>query len=108
MWFHSVLANAGYCSTKKPKLYKYIGKGNTVIFFYRFKSYSFYSFIWLFDLFFRNNLKVMPFNLYEYLTPLALATLFLSSSVRTNGILKTQTGLNTSLRPLISGFKKKI
>lgn len=79
MWFHSMLAKAGYSSNKKPKLYKLIGKGNKVLFFYCLKSYSFSSFIWLFDMFYRDNLKIIPRNLDEYFTPLVLATLFLSS-----------------------------
>lgn len=43
-WFYSTLAKAGYCSYKKPTLYKFIGKGNKVLFFYVLKSYSFSSF----------------------------------------------------------------
>ena len=30
-------------------------------------------------MFYRDNLKIIPRNLYEYLTPLVLTTLFLSS-----------------------------
>nr|YP_009543506.1 LAGLIDADG endonuclease [Coniothyrium glycines]AYU74396.1 LAGLIDADG endonuclease [Coniothyrium glycines] len=78
MWFHSVLFNAGYCSKEKPKLYKLIGKGNKVFFIYSFKSYSFSSFNWLYDMFYRDNVKIIPRYLDEYLTPLALSTLFLS------------------------------
>lgn len=78
MWFHSFLAKKGYCSNKKPKLSKLIGKGNKVFFIYSFKSYSFSSFIWLFDMFYKDNIKIIPRNLDKYLTPLALATLFLS------------------------------
>lgn len=79
MWFHSMFAKEGYSSSNQPKLYKLIGKGNNVLFFYRFKTYSFSSFIWLFDMFYRDNLKIIPRNLYGYFTPLVLATLFLSS-----------------------------
>ena len=78
MWFHSVLFNAGYCNKEKPKLYKLIGKHNKVFFIYSFKSYSFSSFNWLYDMFYRDNVKIIPHNLDEYLTPLALSTLFLS------------------------------
>jgi len=46
MWFHSMFANAGYSSSNPPKLYKLIGKGNKVLFFYSFKTYSFSSFMW--------------------------------------------------------------
>ena len=79
MWFHSVLSDNGYCSNKKPKLYKIIGKGNKVLFTYSIKSYSFSSFTWLFNMFYRHNIKIIPRNLDKYLTPLALATLFLYS-----------------------------
>lgn len=98
MWFYLTLAKAGYCSYKKPKLYKLIIKGNKVLFFYVLKSYSFSSFTFLFSLFYRNNLKNIPQNLYEYITPLALATLFLSSVwAEEKAIFKTQARLNTSL-----------
>lgn len=79
MWFHSWLASQGYCSNKKPKLSKLIGKGNKVLFIYSFKSYSFSSFIWLFNIFYKDDIKIIPRNLDKYFTPLALATLFLSS-----------------------------
>lgn len=98
MWFYSTLAKAGYCSYKKPKLYKLIAKGNKVLFFYVLKSFSFSSFTWLYSLFYRNNLKIIPQNLYEYITPLALATLFLSSTwAGEKAIFKAQSRLNTSL-----------
>lgn len=88
MWFHSVLAKAGYCSYKKPKISKLIVKGNKVLFLCRFKSYSFFSFIWLLDMFYRYNVKIIPCNLNEYLTPLALATLFLSSAGKAEKCLR--------------------
>jgi LAGLIDADG DNA endonuclease family/LAGLIDADG endonuclease len=80
MWFHSKLVSFGYCSNKKLKLSKLIGKGNKVLFICSFKSYSFSSFTWLFNMFYRDNIKIIPRNLDKYLTPLALATLFLSST----------------------------
>ena len=89
MWFHSVLSDNGYCSNKKPKLYKIIGKGNKVLFTYSIKSYSFSSFTWLFNMFYRYNIKIIPRNLDKYLTPLALATLFLSSPWGKNSKLAT-------------------
>ena len=79
MWFHSMLAHAKYCNPQKPKLQKLIGKRNTVLYYYKFKSYSFSSFTWLFELFYINDQKILQQNLYKYITPLALATLYLSS-----------------------------
>lgn len=80
MWFHSFLAKRGYCSHNKPKLYKLITKGNKVLFIYSFNSYSFSSFIWLFNMFYEDNIKIIPRNLDKYLTPLALATWYLSDT----------------------------
>lgn len=69
MKFHSFFANNGYCSNKKPKMSKLVGKDNKIIFIYRFKTYSFSSFDWLFNMFYENSLKIMPHNLDKYLTP---------------------------------------
>jgi hypothetical protein len=71
MWFHSVLFNAGYCNKEKPKLYKLIGKKSKVFFIYSFKSYSFSNFNWLYVMFYRDNVKIIPHNLDENITPLA-------------------------------------
>ena len=45
MKLHSFLAENGYCSVKKPKLSKLIGRENKVLYIYMFKSYSFSSFV---------------------------------------------------------------
>ena len=41
---HSMFSQSGYCNSKRPKLYKLIGKGNKVFFLLTFKTYSFSSF----------------------------------------------------------------
>lgn len=105
-----MLARVGYCNPTKPKLYKTIGKGNTVIFFLRIKSYSISSFTRLYDLFYPSrtishlytscgadiNNKVIPVNLHEYITPLTLATLFLSSVWEEKSLLYPQAKLDPS------------
>jgi hypothetical protein len=100
MWFHKFLAERGYCSTNKPKLSKIIAKNNKVLYTYRFNSYSFSSFNWLHEMFYArpssypttlllgggteglNNLKIIPRNLGDYLTPLALAVWFLGHGLK--------------------------
>lgn len=107
-----MLARAGYCNPTKPKLYRTIGKGNTVIFFFRIKSYNISSFTRLYDLFYPSctishlytscsaggdiNNKVIPVNLHEYITPLTLATLFLSSVWEEKSLLYPQAKLDSS------------
>src|SRR3977135_2564554 len=53
MWFHSYLANRGYCSTQTPKLHKRIRKNGEIFFHYRINSYTFSSFNWLHDMFYK-------------------------------------------------------
>jgi len=92
MWFHKFLAERGYCSTNKPKLSRIIAKNNKVLYTYRFNSYSFSSFNWLHEMFYAlcpkdsleglNNIKIIPRNLGDYLTPLALAIWFLGYGLK--------------------------
>jgi hypothetical protein len=83
---HFMLSQSGYCNPQRPKLYKLIGTGNKVFFLINFKTYRFTSFNWIFDLFYTssgkstNNVKFIPEqNFFNLLTPLTLATIFISS-----------------------------
>ena len=40
---------------------------------YEFNTFTFRSFSWIHKMFYKNGKKVIPLNIYEYLTPLALA-----------------------------------
>jgi len=73
MWYHNFVSTRGYCSKDKPKLIKRIKKGNKIFFQYRVSSYTFTSLNWLHDMFYIEKKKIIPCNLGEYLTPLALA-----------------------------------
>ena len=79
--FHLFLSIRGYCYLKKPKLSKNLSKGNKVLFILNINSYSFSNLIWLYNIFYRKSLKIIPRNLDIYITPLALATWFLSDIV---------------------------
>lgn len=83
MWFHSYLSSRGYCNEKKPKLHKRIKKDG-IFFYYRINSYTFSSFNWIHDMFYKASLdagnkfiKIMPKNIDEYLTPFAMAVWFM-------------------------------
>jgi hypothetical protein len=83
MWFHSYLSSRGYCNSKKPILHKRIRKNGEIFFHYRVNSYTFSSFNWIHDMFYifdevdNNYVKIIPNNIEEYLTPLALAIWFM-------------------------------
>jgi len=53
MWFHYYLASRGYCSTQTPKLHKRIRKNGEIFFHYRINSYTFSSFNWLHEMFYK-------------------------------------------------------
>ena len=83
MWFHSYLSTRGYCNTDKPKLKKRIRKNGEVYFHYSLNTYTFSSFNWIHDMFYKpigidgKYVKIIPLNIEEYLNPLALAIWFM-------------------------------
>ena len=48
------------------------------MFGYCISSYSFSSLNWLFEMFYKDNIKIIPRNLDNFLTPLALVIWFLN------------------------------
>ena len=83
MWFHSYLLNRGYCSSIKPKLQIKIKQKGRVFYQYQVNSYTFSSFNWIHEMFYKftenKYIKILPLNIKEYLTPLALAILFINN-----------------------------
>jgi ubiquinol-cytochrome c reductase cytochrome b subunit len=91
IYLWKLLKNAGYCSEKEPKIQTRLGKKGTIRYVCRFKSYSFSDFNWIHEAFYRpietynpareargacgntKYIKVVPKNIANYLTPLALA-----------------------------------
>ena len=72
-WLYEFFNKRGYCSNNLPVYYeqKY---GDKIYGAYRFGTYTFTSFIWLYKLFYTNDkVKVIPNNIADLLTPLALA-----------------------------------
>jgi hypothetical protein len=81
MWFYNYLASRGYCSNTKPKLQIRIRQKGKVYYQYRINSYTFSSFNWIHGMFYKlidnKYIKIVPLNIGEYLTPLALAIWFM-------------------------------
>jgi hypothetical protein len=75
MWLWNLLANSGYCTNKKPKLYQRIGARGQIRFYFRLNTYTYSSLNFLYDQFYKDGCKIkrVPSNIVEYLTPLALA-----------------------------------
>jgi ubiquinol-cytochrome c reductase cytochrome b subunit len=81
MWFHSYLAERGYCSPLKPKVSTRIGVGNKVRFFYRIRTFSYSSFNWIYEDFYKNEIKRVPPSIENYFTPLSLAVWIMDDGV---------------------------
>lgn len=88
MWFHKFIASLGYCKTDKPKLERRIGKGGCIKHFYRIRTYSFSSFNWIHHSFYPEGIKVIPSNLANYLTPLALAIWIMDNGTINGGVMR--------------------
>jgi len=101
MWFHKYLSTRGYCNKKIPILKKRIIKNGDIFFFYRIQSYTFSSFNWLHNMFYsfdslqNKRIKIIPFNLGEYLTPLALAIWFMDNGSKCGSSVKIATNCFT-------------
>jgi hypothetical protein len=67
--------NRGYTSYLQPRqtTRTNISKEGTEYYGYEFNTFTFRSFNWIHRMFYNNGRKVIPGNIYEYLTPLALA-----------------------------------
>lgn len=104
MWFHNFFSQRGYCNPEKPKLFKRIKKNNEVFFHYRFNSYTFYSFNWIHDIFYTRYMlghdkvryrKIIPYNISDCLTPLALAIWFMDDGSKINNTVRIATNCFT-------------
>jgi Cytochrome b/b6/petB/LAGLIDADG DNA endonuclease family len=72
-WLYNFFNIRGYCSNNLPVFY--IQKYDDKIYkAYRFSTYGFTNLLWLYKLFYTNSkIKVIPLNIIDLLTPLALA-----------------------------------
>jgi len=73
MWLHKFYSERGYCSSQKPELKRNIGKGNKIYFSYKFRTWTYSSWNWIYEAFYQNKIKVVPSNIDQLLTPLTLA-----------------------------------
>ena len=75
LWLHQTISNLGYCKFELPKLHS--KKTSSIIgeiaYYYRFRTFTYSSFDWIYNSFYPENKKVVPLFINEYLTPLALA-----------------------------------
>jgi hypothetical protein len=64
----------GYCSNLIPRKYNRTIKGIDKIYSgYEFNTFTFRSFVWIYNSFYKKGKKKLPLNIEEFITPLTLA-----------------------------------
>ena len=115
MFLHKFYSTRNYASKNKPKLSKMIGKNNKVYYSLKFRTYSYSSFNYIYNMFYKStgstisNEKVIPLNIYEYLTPLTLAIWIMDDGGCTNkGVrISTQSFTNNDIARLKNCLEQK-
>jgi ubiquinol-cytochrome c reductase cytochrome b subunit len=88
LWLHYLISNLGYCNSTEPKLQKRLGIKDKIRYVIRFKTWTYSSFNWIYDLFYINNVKIVPSILGIFLTPLALAIWIMDDGTKVGEGLK--------------------
>jgi hypothetical protein len=79
LWLHQVISKLGYTEKYLPKIYSrkgslLVGDLDEIKYYYRFRTFTFSSFDWIYDSFYPNkNRKIIPGFIDKFLTPRALA-----------------------------------
>lgn len=82
-WLHNFFYDRGYCSNLEPNFSTIIGKKNKIYCSVKFRTWSYSSFNFLYDLFYYNNgKKYINENLQLYLNAQALAIMFMDAGSR--------------------------
>ena len=73
LWLHQVISSLGYCKPEIPVIQTRKRTNGQIRYIYRFRTYTFSSFNWIYEQFYPNKRKVVPQIIHQYLSPLALA-----------------------------------
>lgn len=91
LYLYEKISEKGYCNGTKPKITTRIGKKGKIRYSSRFKTYTYSSFNWISDIFYFENKKIVPNNISDYLSPLALAIWIQDDGGRVSSGLKIST-----------------
>jgi ubiquinol-cytochrome c reductase cytochrome b subunit len=91
IWLHHYLSSLEYTNSKIPTIKVRIGNNNKLRYLLRFKTWTYSSFNPLHQLWYKNGIKILPFNIEYYLTPLALAIWIMDDGSRAGKGLKLAT-----------------
>lgn len=73
LWLHNTLFQFGYCKPDLPLIKTRLNTNGELRYYYRFRTFTYSSFNWIYDSFYVNKKKRVPLFVADYLSPLALA-----------------------------------
>lgn len=88
LWLHNYFSKKGYCNSKLPKIQTRLAANGKIRYIIRFKTYTYTSFNWINNIWYINGKKVIPHNIEEYLSPLALAVWIMDDGGKVSSGLK--------------------
>lgn len=72
LWLHSILFKHGYCKENIPQIQSRMINGK-LSYYCRFITFTYSSFNWIYEGFYKNNIKIIPTWIDDYISPIALA-----------------------------------
>lgn len=89
LWLHQRISSLGYAKTDLPEIKirkKHLPQTGEIkgeyTYYFRFRTFTFSSFNWIYEAFYPGNRKIIPKLLETYLTPLALAIWMMDDGVK--------------------------
>ena len=73
-FLYNIFLERGYCTNLEPRLYMRKIKGKEKVYKgYEFNTFTFRSFVWIYDSFYKKGKKILPLNLERYMNEQTLA-----------------------------------
>lgn len=95
LYLHSLIANLGYCNTNIPKISTRLGKKGKIRQIIRFHTWTYIQFNNIYNNWYKvvdnKNIKILPYDLNLYLTPLALAIWIMDDGCKSGQGLRLST-----------------
>lgn len=88
LWLHNQMASNGYSNANIPKIQIRLGKKGKLRNIIRFHTFTYTSFNTIHEDWYINGIKHVPYNIAEFLTPLALAVWIMDDGSRVGSGLK--------------------
>ena len=91
LYLHKMLSDLGYCNPKVPVATIRLGAKGKIRKIIRFSTWTYTSFNWIHDLWYKDKKKCVPECIGQYLTPLALAIWIMDDGAKVGKGLKFST-----------------